>query len=92
MFPFHEACYTILARALYNDPDTTRIDKDALYTTIILHEQVDGRYNSLSLDYGHFDNSEQFWLSNAGYEVRFVMSHYCAFSSACYSNKAKAAN
>lgn len=78
MFPFHEACYIVLARALHNDPDTTRIDKDALYTTMIEQDYNYCFLQSLWLDYGHFDWKEQTWPFSAGYEVCSFLFYYCA--------------
>jgi hypothetical protein len=34
VFPFHEACYTVLAQTLHNDADISRINKDALYSAM----------------------------------------------------------
>lgn len=62
-FPYHEACYKVLAKRLgYND--ASDIDKHALCNVMREHN---GAY-SLTLDYGGFD-LEQTWACRRGEEV-----------------------
>lgn len=67
VFPFHEACYALLARSLYDSADPACIDKDVLYK--VMQELVDGA--TLRFDYGGIWGADQFWDSYPGEEVSF---------------------
>ncbi|KAF9690589.1 hypothetical protein EKO04_011428 [Ascochyta lentis] len=63
-FPFHEACYRVLARNLgYEDPK--EIDKDVLYG--IMRQCSEEWGSVLNLDYGGVE-AEQFWSCQPGEE------------------------
>lgn len=65
-FPFHEACYRVLARHLgYKSP--SEIDKDVLYE--IMRQNSEEWGGVLNLDYGG-PRAEQFWSCQPGEEVR----------------------
>ena len=68
VFPFHEACYQLLARRLFNIPDIRRIDKDTLYSAMSRLYQSEWA-STLNLNYGHSNVMEQFWLCILGEEV-----------------------
>lgn len=64
-FPFHEACYTVLAKRLgYDDP--SEIDKHALCAAL---RKFNNDAYSLGLDYGGVE-TEQNWCCRHGEEVR----------------------
>ena len=67
-FPFHEACYRVLARRLgYDDP--VEINKDVLYT---LMREKSGERSCMMLDYGGMESlGLQFWDCQPGEEVQF---------------------
>ncbi|KAF2119207.1 hypothetical protein BDV96DRAFT_567199 [Lophiotrema nucula] len=66
-FPFHETCYELLARALFGEPDTTRIDKDVLYS--IFTPLCDDYARSLDqVDYGGIEGIDQTWECIQGEE------------------------
>lgn len=66
-FPFHEACFRVLARSLgYENPN--QVDKDALY--IVMGQFCDDYARMLALDYGSEQECGQFWECMAGEEVR----------------------
>jgi hypothetical protein len=90
VFPFHEACYTVLAQTLHDDVDISRIDKDALYATMRQINQDDGVCSSLHLDYGHEKHGEQFWISEPGEEyVAFPSTHELVTKSSPCSSPQK---
>lgn len=67
IYPFHEACYEIFARYLFDDPDTSKIDKDILFSA--MDSLCEEYARSLELDYGSIEGPEQTWDSIAGEEV-----------------------
>jgi hypothetical protein len=69
-FPFHEACYAVLAKRLgFEDP--ADISKDVLYK--VAHVLCDGNAECLTLDYGCRSWS-QFWSNPPGEEVSSPIS------------------
>lgn len=67
VFPFHEACYRLLARSLFGDDDVEQIDKDALYSA--MSQLLNYLPRSLKLDYGDLVSIEQTWECRSGEEV-----------------------
>jgi hypothetical protein len=64
-FPVHEACYKILTRCLATRT-RKRLDKDVMYSVMLQHMVVLG--SQLTIDYGTFNGTGQFWDSHAGEE------------------------
>ncbi|KAF2993586.1 hypothetical protein E8E13_000514 [Curvularia kusanoi] len=63
-FPFHEACYRMLAERLgYDNPK--EIDKHALLT--VMRKYHNSAYN-LGLDYGGVETDDQSWMTRRGEE------------------------
>ena len=68
VFPFHEACYQVLARCLFKVPDIQRINKNTLYSAMSRLYQTEWS-SVLNVNYGHTNIAEQFWYSVLGEEV-----------------------
>lgn len=68
-FPFHTTCYEILARAIFGNPDTTRIDKYAMYMAMQQIQVASGSRQHLGLDYGEIGGMDRTWSSVPGEEV-----------------------
>lgn len=64
-YPFHEACYAILAKCSGFD-NIAKIDKDIMYKTA--HSLCENGGCCLTVDYG-VDGGEQFWANQPGEEV-----------------------
>ncbi|KAF2124355.1 hypothetical protein P153DRAFT_390389 [Dothidotthia symphoricarpi CBS 119687] len=64
-FPFHEACYDILARSL-GYTHSRDIDKDLMYS--VMAQNSAGDKGGLEVDYGSTRGGEQFWESRSGEE------------------------
>ncbi|PHH84129.1 hypothetical protein CDD83_2435 [Cordyceps sp. RAO-2017] len=70
-FPFHEACFEVLARLLTGTPDAKSVDKDVLFEAMENFVDSDREGVSMELDYGAITGSQQYWQSIQGEE-------YCA--------------
>lgn len=76
-YPFHEACYAILAKRLgFGGP--ADIDKDVMYKTVRTLCGDGG--GSLMVDYG-VDGGEQFWANQPGEEVSPFNASQCVLLS-----------
>ncbi|KAF1846217.1 uncharacterized protein K460DRAFT_386525 [Cucurbitaria berberidis CBS 394.84] len=64
-FPFHEACFDILAKSLGYD-DRSMVNKDVLYT--IIAQNLDKYLRAPRLDYGLVQECGQFWECLPGEE------------------------
>ena len=80
VFPFHEACYTILAKCL-GYKDRRFVDKDTLYLVMEQNSREYGR--ALNLDYLVLEEPEQMWSCEWGEEV---CGHYCQFEGTRATN------
>lgn len=68
VFPFHETCYSILALAIYDEPTTARIDKEAMYTAMTVFVDPHSCGYGLDLDYS-IGKLDQYWTCFHGEEV-----------------------
>ncbi|KAF4965108.1 hypothetical protein FSARC_7047 [Fusarium sarcochroum] len=74
IFPFHWPCYETLSRYMTGTPDTSKLDKGALYRAF---NRINDAYRSLDLDYGDAGQfQEQFWESEPGMEYLVVNTRY----------------
>ncbi|CAO2649834.1 Nn.00g011260.m01.CDS01 [Neocucurbitaria sp. VM-36] len=64
-FPFHEACFKILAKTL-GHADPTLVNKDVLYA--VMCQNIEDYDRVLDLDYGLVQPHEQFWECLPGEE------------------------
>lgn len=65
MYPFHEACFALLARVITGSSDTSLLDKDTLFKALsYLVSDVKVR-----LDYGALEAIHMFWRCHPGEEV-----------------------
>ena len=70
-FPFHEACYRLLAKRL-GYVDSAEIDKDVLFN-VMLEKNIG--YSCLMVDYGDTQSlGQQWWYCQPGEEVRPSLS------------------
>ncbi len=65
-FPFHEACFKILAKCLGSD-DPCAVNKDKIYD--IMDRMTDEYGRTLPLNYGPVTYKEQYWSTQPGEEV-----------------------
>ncbi|KAJ4253825.1 hypothetical protein NW762_010220 [Fusarium torreyae] len=74
IFPFHWPCYETLTRYITRTPNTTELDKGALYKAF---NDINQEYRSLYLDYGDAGRfQEQFWESEYGMEYLVINPQY----------------
>lgn len=66
VFPFHETCFEILAKAITAFPRSESLDKDVLYDTMC---DSDGNCSILGLDYGAVSGADQDWQCVPGEEA-----------------------
>ncbi|KAF4969875.1 hypothetical protein FSARC_2970 [Fusarium sarcochroum] len=65
VFPIHDACFSILTRALTGSIDNDLLKKDILYEVM---ERLVSSNSALDIDYGGIAGPEQFWVSARGEE------------------------
>jgi hypothetical protein len=66
VFPIHDACFSILTRALTGSIDSHFLNKDILYEVM---ECLVSSNSALDIDYGGIVGPDQFWVSVRGEEV-----------------------
>jgi hypothetical protein len=79
-FPFHEACWKVLARVL-GCANWREVDKDVMHGIMAVHKNDRNRRRGLTLDYGLQSPHGQFWECEPGEEAGRPGDFECTWST-----------